>query len=82
MSSSTYPVREVELTKRSECLVNSFQCLNIIVRSSWFERVYTELLVIESQICHAKVHTNDRNYVKLVSKHQVKEGVVAFSRAV
>ena len=82
VGSGAYPVCKVELPEGGERLVYSFKCLNVIVRSPRFQSVDAKLLVIEGQVRHTKVYSNDRNDVKLVSEDQVKEGVVTPGRTV
>ena len=82
VSSGAYAVCKVELTEGGERLVYSFKCLNVIVRCPWFQCVDAKLLVIERQVRHTKIYSNDRDDVKLVSEYQVKEGVVTPGRTV
>ena len=82
VGSSAYPVCKVELTKGGERLIYSFKRLNVIVGSTRFQCVDAKLLVIERQVRHTKVYSDDRDDVKLVSEDQVKEGVVTSGRTV
>ena len=79
MRPSADAVGQIELTKGSECLVHTFQSFNIVIRCSRFKCVNAILRVVESQVCHTKVDADDRNYVKLVSEHQIEECVVTSS---
>ncbi len=82
VGSGTYPISKVELTEGGERLVYSLKGLDVIVWCPRFQCVDAELLVIERQVRHAEVYSNDRDDVKLVSEDQIKEGVVTPSRAV
>ena len=79
MRPSADAVGQIELTKGSECLIHSFQSFDVVIRCSWLKCVDAILRVVESQICHTKVDADDRNYVKLVSEHQIEECVVTSS---